>query len=138
MGVYNNDLIVGGDFSNAGNKVSAYLARWTKKDEADVKEIADTEALPCNYYLKQNHPNPFNPATIIEYNVPVKSHVKIDIFNILGMKIQTLVNETQTTGEYQIFWDGKDYKDNDVATGIYFYRLQAGNFIDTKKMILLK
>ena len=96
------------------------------------------EILPYKFELSQNYPNPFNPVTTISYSLPRRSEVSIDIFNILGQKIITLVNETKPAGDYQINWSGNDSNGQKVSTGIYFYRFQAGNYVETKKMILLK
>jgi len=94
--------------------------------------------LPYKFELSQNYPNPFNPVTNIEYSVPTRSQVKIEIYNILGQKIKMLVDETKPAGKYQIAWDGCNSVGKKVSTGIYFYRFQAGEFISTKKMLLLK
>ncbi|MFH2048799.1 MAG: T9SS type A sorting domain-containing protein [bacterium] len=94
--------------------------------------------LPYKFELSQNYPNPFNPITTISYSLPRKSDVLIEIFNILGQKIVTLINETKPAGEYQINWDGDDSNGHEVSTGIYLYRFNAGDYSETKKMILLK
>ncbi|MCP4704526.1 MAG: T9SS type A sorting domain-containing protein [candidate division Zixibacteria bacterium] len=91
------------------------------------------ETLPDKINLFQNYPNPFNPITMIEFDLPAKSHVSIEIFNILGQKIETLINKKMGAGNYNINWDGTD-----MASGIYFYRLETGDFSESKKMILLK
>ena len=83
--------------------------------------------------LEQNYPNPFNPSTTIKFSIPKKSTVKLTIYNQLGELIQTLVNEEKSTGTYEIAFNGQD-----LVSGIYFYRLNAGDFVETKKMILLK
>jgi flagellar hook assembly protein FlgD len=88
--------------------------------------------------LKQNYPNPFNPETRIEYSVAVSEHVLLQIFNQRAQLIRTLVNEPQAPGSYMKIWDGKDESGNSVASGIYLYRLQAGKFSETKKMIKLQ
>jgi flagellar hook assembly protein FlgD len=88
--------------------------------------------------LAQNYPNPFNASTLIEYVVPSPSHVNIEVFNILGRKIRTLIDESKPAGEYRIRWDGNNSQGQAVSTGIYFYRCRAGSFVETKKMILMK
>ncbi len=99
----------------------------------------ETEAtLPNQFTLEQNYPNPFNPVTTIEYSVPSRSNVTIEIFDILGRKIKTLVDESRAAGEYQITWDGNNTNGQKVSTGIYFYRFQANDHVATRKMILLK
>ena len=89
--------------------------------------------IPASYYISQNFPNPFNPSTKIKYSIPQSSNVVIKVFDILGSEIETLVNEEKPSGTYVITW----YAEN-LPSGIYFYRLQAGSFIETKKMILIK
>lgn len=96
-------------------------------EEEEIYEI------PTTYYLTQNYPNPFNPSTKIRYSVPQSSNVVIKVFDILGNEIETLVNEDKSVGSYEITW----YADN-LPSGIYFYQLQAGSFVETKKMILLR
>jgi len=88
---------------------------------------------PIEYALEQNYPNPFNPSTRIKYSILQSSNVIIKVFDILGKEIETLVNEEKSVGTYEITW----YADN-LPSGIYFYKLQAGSFVETKKMILLK
>ncbi len=89
--------------------------------------------IPTNYILNQNYPNPFNPSTRIKYSVPQSSNVIIKVFDILGNEIEALVNEEKSTGTYELTW----YATN-LPSGVYFYRLRAGSFVETKKMILMK
>jgi hypothetical protein len=89
--------------------------------------------LPQFYKLRQNYPNPFNPKTVISYQLPVNSHVELNIYNIIGQKVATLVNTKQPAGYHQVEWNA-----NGFASGNYFYRLQAGTHVETKKMILRK
>jgi len=102
----------------------------------DIHERPDN--LPLTFSLSQNYPNPFNPATSIEYTIPVRSHVRLSIFNILGREVTTLVDGERPAGAYVVEWDGRNQGGNSVATGVYFYRLVAEDFVETKKMILLK
>jgi len=88
---------------------------------------------PSEFNLKQNYPNPFNPTTQIKYSVPKASKVKLEIFNILGKRVATLINKEQKPGNYQVTFDGSK-----LASGMYLYRLQAGNHVMTKKLILAK
>jgi hypothetical protein len=103
----------------------------------DVKEENNQE-IPSQFSLNQNYPNPFNPETKLEFDLPKNCHVKLDIYNILGRKIRTLFDEYLSAGYKTINWDGKDDNGNEVPTGIYFYRIKAGEFTQAKKMILLK
>jgi hypothetical protein len=93
---------------------------------------------PESYSLNQNYPNPFNPETDISYTLPKDCDVKLTIYNVIGQKIKVLVDEHQTAGSKSVYWDGKDEKGKQVASGIYFYRMKAGEFTDAKKMILMK
>ncbi len=89
--------------------------------------------VPKKFGLSQNYPNPFNPVTVIEFGLPSAATVKLDIFNILGRRVDRLVNEQLSAGYHQVFWDASQ-----KASGVYFYRLEAGDFVETKKMLLLK
>ncbi len=94
--------------------------------------------LSGSYELKQNYPNPFNPITVIEYRVPQSGPVKLEIFNLLGQKVRTLVDAHLTPGHYQVVWDGRDDQGRLVATGVYLYQLRGHNALITKKMMLIK
>jgi hypothetical protein len=106
-------------------------------DPMDVGEEI-SGALPLSFGLRQNYPNPFNPQTSVEYSVPKRSHVLIEIYNITGQRVRTLVDGTVPPGTYRIVWDGKNAAGQSVASGVYLYRFQAGDHVDTKKMVLLK
>ena len=95
--------------------------------------LPETNSIPFSYKLLQNYPNPFNPTTTIKYNLPDDSQVQIKVFDILGRQVVDLVNEAKVAGVYEINFDASS-----LASGIYLYRIQAGSFVDTKKMILLK
>ena len=92
-----------------------------------------TDGIPAEFSLGQNYPNPFNPSTIIHYGIPDEAVVKLEIFDLLGRQVASLVHEKQIPGFYQVSWHA-----GDLPTGIYFYHLQAGSFVQTKKLILLK
>jgi len=98
-----------------------------------ISEVENEITLPVSYKLYQNYPNPFNPSTRIRYSVPQTSNVLVKVFDILGNEIETLVNEEKSTGTYEITWHAEE-----LPSGVYFYRLQAGDFVETKKMILIK
>ena len=95
-------------------------------------------AIPRTYQLFQNYPNPFNPQTMIKYDLPKPGHVNITVYNILGQKVGTLVDEHQEAGHQSVKWDGKGDKGKEVASGIYFYKIKTVGFEKTKKMVLLK
>ena len=103
-----------------------------------VDDESSSQDKPVAFALSQNHPNPFNPETVIEYALPKDCQVQIAIYNLLGQKIRTLIDQYQTKGQRKIHWDGKDDEGNELTSGIYFYRLQAGDFSETKKMVLLR
>jgi len=88
--------------------------------------------------LYPNRPNPFNPSTTINYDLAENSAVVLEIYNILGERVNTLVDSYQPAGRYEIVWNGRDVNGRNVASGIYLYRLRAGSFIATKKMSLIK
>ncbi len=94
--------------------------------------------LPSQFTLFQNHPNPFNPYTDIRYALPKGSYVNLVVYNILGQKVKTLVDKNQRGGFHTVRWDGKNQRGQQVGTGIYFYKIEAGSFTQTKKMLLLK
>ncbi|MDP2362305.1 MAG: T9SS type A sorting domain-containing protein, partial [Ignavibacteria bacterium] len=99
----------------------------------NVENENNSSLLPKDYMLSQNYPNPFNPTTKITYALPKSSLVQIKIFNLLGQEIATLVNEEKSAGFYEM-----DFNASDLPSGVYLYKLQAGDFVQTKKMILLK
>ena len=103
--------------------------------------------LPETWNLSQNYPNPFNPTTTIQYALPQGDrrletgdgiYTTLKIYNILGQEVETLVDEVKEAGYYSVTWDGKDDSGRDVSSGVYFYRLMAGNFTATKRMVLMR
>ena len=94
--------------------------------------------IPNNFKLHQNFPNPFNPETIIRYNLPENIIVNITVYDLLGRKVKTLVNQVQVAGSQSVVWDSNDDYGERVGAGIFFYQIQAGGFIQTRKMVLLK
>ena len=93
---------------------------------------------PADFQLLQNYPNPFNPETFIRYQLAVSGQIRIDVFNVLGQRVNTLANGFQEAGYYELRWDGRDAAGMEAGSGVYFYRLKAGNFTQTKKMLKLK
>jgi hypothetical protein len=88
---------------------------------------------PNLFVLRQNYPNPFNPTTTIKFELPRASHVSLVVYDILGRQVSVLVNERKDTGVYEVKFDGSS-----LASGVYFYRIQAGDYVATKKLLLMK
>ena len=126
-----------GVYNPTDDRRNGFSVRCVKNTPADVNDI-DRAKLPGAFCLTQNYPNPFNPTTIIEYSVPTRAHVSVEIFNILGQQVRSLVDEMKSAGRYRTEWNGTDAEGHSVATGVYLYRFKAGGFVETKKMVLLK
>ena len=96
--------------------------------------------MPKVFSLAQNSPNPFNPSTTISYSVPEGTSVQVTlkVYDIRGRLVRTLVDEVRQPGTYSVFWDGKDEAGCQVSSGVYLYRMQARDFVQTRKMVLLK
>jgi len=119
-----------------------------KIDEVRISNIAryvitdidygDEDVIPQSFSLSQNHPNPFNPLTIIEYTLSRKSEVSLDIYNIMGQKVASLVNGSRPAGAYRLKWNGRNSNREEVTSGLYFYRLKVDDQVATRKMVLLK
>ena len=93
---------------------------------------------PHAFNLYNNYPNPFNPVTTFRYDLPENSHVTITIYDMLGRQVKTLINQTQDAGFKSVIWDATNDYGNPVSAGVYLYKIQAGEFVQTKKMVLLK
>jgi hypothetical protein len=102
------------------------------------REQGKGSEIPTTYSLEQNYPNPFNPSTTITYAVPVAGEVRLDVYDVLGQHIASLVNGAREAGYHDVQWDGKNSAGRQMASGIYIYRVQAGQFSAAKKMILMK
>jgi flagellar hook assembly protein FlgD len=99
-------------------------------------DLEDLLAVPA--FSMSNYPNPFNPQTTISYSLKEASVLRIDIYNLKGQLVKTLVNEAKGPGKHSIVWQGDDDNDRSVASGLYYYRMTAGKYSSTKKMILMK
>lgn len=100
--------------------------------------IEDEEPLPTEFALKANYPNPFNPLTKIDFDLPNPEMVNIKIYNILGQNVITLVSEYKEAGRYSIIWNSTNNAGQSCPSGVYFYRMTAGDFSETKKMMLIR
>ncbi|MFH2036394.1 MAG: FlgD immunoglobulin-like domain containing protein [Candidatus Zixiibacteriota bacterium] len=141
--IFEHEGTVGGKCNNyvGGCGSGMYAIQCAAVYDYGLKTTTETEPenlLPTDFTLNQNHPNPFNPTTDIAYYLPVTSQVRIDIYNILGQNIITLVDGVMEAGLHQIQWDGTNSSGGKVASGVYLYNMQAGEFNKSKKMILMK
>lgn len=100
--------------------------------------VTNDQIIASEFQLYANYPNPFNPSTNIKYALPVASNVKVEIFNMLGQLVNTIVNQYQQAGTYNVVWNGNDLSGNQVSTGVYVYKLSTDYFVSAKKMILVK
>lgn len=140
------NLLAGSPCINAGDPdgpldpdgTTADIGAYYYSDPLDVDDGEDAPGLPRFYVLSQNYPNPFNPVTTIEYDIPRRTSVRIDIYNTLGQRVRTLVDREESAGLYSITWDGSNSSGEAVPTGIYFYRFQTDDHVETRKMLLLK
>jgi hypothetical protein len=120
----------------SGNKwIGTYggLAVYKEGGVVSVEENPISEIVAKEYLLSQNYPNPFNPTTTIKYSIPEFSFVSIKIYDVLGSEIAAIVNEEKPTGNYELSWNAAN-----LSSGVYFYQLKVGNYVETKKMILLR
>ena len=125
-----SDVIVGAPLNAAGGFEAGRAYVYFIYQSANYVKV---DFIINNYSLRQNYPNPFNPATTITYQIPERSFVTLKVYDILGNEVATLVNEEKPAGSYEVEWNALS-----LPSGIYFYQLRANNFIESKKMILLK
>jgi len=134
VGILNSIFFVNDDVGFACGRVGLML----KTTSGGVTDVADENNLPFDFSLAQNYPNPFNPSTKIKFSIPFvetrdRVSVQLKVYDVLGNEVATLVNEEKSAGSYEVEFDGTG-----LTSGIYFYRIEAGSFIETKKMILIK
>ncbi len=113
-----------------------WLLKLFPESGSNVRNYIYSQITKFNLY--QNYPNPFNPATTIRYSIPKSERVTITVYNILGQKIRTLISQKQSVGDHQVIWDGRDDGGHEVASGVFIYQLRAGEYVDVKKMVLMR
>jgi len=140
-GTYRSDggqfiFISGQPFRYNSNQLQAnmeyILTNFFHESKTDVKTASNSKVVN-NYTLEQNYPNPFNPSTTIEFALPKPAFITLKVYNLLGEEVTTLVADKLMAGRYKYDWDA-----NGVASGVYLYRLQAGEFVQTRKLILMR
>jgi len=113
-----------------------YLINYRKQYFNLIKNVSinnSNENRLSSFHLSQNYPNPFNPSTMINFQLPMTSEVNLSVYNMRGQKVTTLVNEHKKEGNHQVIWDASEY-----SSGIYFYKIEAGGFVEYKKCLLVK
>ncbi len=131
-------LITLASFVNNYAAVGEGVSEVGTLSSSNTTDIMEIETNPTEYSLQQNYPNPFNPLTVINYSIPsndkqLTTNVKLIVYDVLGHEVGTLVNEQQSAGNYQLIFDASN-----LSSGVYHYKLKAGDFLSTKKMLLLK
>jgi hypothetical protein len=138
IGDFNGDGIDDFAFSAARSSGRFQVYIYAGWDSGTDVEIKYEDIIPSDYFLFQNYPNPFNPATTIQFSLPIRNHVALKVLNVNGQEVAVLINKTLSAGQYKVTWDGRDHEGNEVASGVYFYKLETKEFVDTKKMVLLR
>lgn len=121
-------VFVDGDYTYVADESSLLILRFYPETG-----IEEEKSLPDQFSLQQNYPNPFNASTIIEYDLPLASEVIVEIYDLLGRRIETLIQAEQPAGYHQVVWDAGDH-----SSGLYFYKIQAGDYVEARKMVLVK
>jgi flagellar hook assembly protein FlgD len=98
----------------------------------------DVNAVPTAYALEQNYPNPFNPSTQIRYALPEEARVTISVYDLMGRKVRTLVNGVQSAGYRSVVWNATNDMGRQVSAGVYIYSIQSGDFVQNRKLVLMK
>ncbi|MDZ7362985.1 MAG: T9SS type A sorting domain-containing protein [candidate division KSB1 bacterium] len=122
----------------SGNVLAATWTAGRVRIETPTSVKETTGEVPSSFALKQNSPNPFNPSTTIKYELPQQVEVKLVIFDLMGRRVRTLVDQRQQSGRYAITWDGRNEQGEVVTSGVYLYQLHAGNFVQTRRMALVR
>jgi hypothetical protein len=138
IGDFNGDGLDDYAFSAIDGRNVGHVYICSGWDESTNVTYENIDLLPEDFQLDQNYPNPFNISTRITYEIPRTAHVKLEIINIVGQVVATLLNQEEPPGIHSLLWDGTDNSNTDVASGIYFYRLISEEYSETRKMSLLK
>ena len=109
------------------------MKKTNESPPVNLEDTGITNTNPKEFFLSQNYPNPFNPSTNIKFTLPKPENVKIEVYNIIGQKIETLLNKSMSAGYHEVEFNGQN-----LASGIYLYRIEAGEWQDVRKMVLLK
>ncbi len=125
------------DYSDPFNSYYELMPRFYT-DFMWIVGVDQDVAVPENYSLSQNYPNPFNPSTMISFNLKEKTHVNLSVYNIMGEKVTSLVNQELQPGQHNVEWNGDNAAGDKVSSGVYFYKLETKDYSDTKRMVLLK
>ncbi|MBK8550650.1 MAG: T9SS type A sorting domain-containing protein [Ignavibacteria bacterium] len=124
-----NNVCLAGNSTGTGGNLDIVTVKYSQS--TGIQAIS--ENIPAKFYLFQNYPNPFNPSTNLEFGISDSRFASLKIYDLLGNEVATLVNERLNQGTYKVKFNG-----NDLSSGIYFYRLSAGDYTDTKRMLLIK
>jgi hypothetical protein len=131
---------VGSQTTLSGDVVRTWYDGISYANVDNVVSVSENKNLPTRFSLEQNYPNPFNPSTNISYQLSVNSFVNLKVYDVMGREVTTIVNEFQNEGRHNVILYGQRTTDNgQLTSGVYFYRLKAGNeYTDTKKMLLVR
>jgi len=129
-GIYNGSIVI-----NSNDPANPLISIPV---ELGTVGIGEEELLPATFAISRNYPNPFNPTTMIDYQLPQSADVKLEIYNVLGQKVRTLVNAKMAAGRYQATWDARNDAGTPVGSGVYIYRFWAGDYKSVQKMVLMK
>jgi hypothetical protein len=126
-------LVVSNNYLFAGNDDGSIWARPLSDFSTTGVHSTDEQIIPQNYTLLQNYPNPFNPVTNISFSLPLRSYTSLKVFDVIGREVTVIVSEELSAGSYTRQWNAAQ-----MPSGVYFYKLHAGSYTETKKLILLK
>ena len=130
-GTYYGKIVIEDTNQNLSDTLEVILS-------VDDNVSVDKNIIPKEYMLEQNFPNPFNPSTEIKFSIPKSENVSLFIYDLLGNEVKKIVDSKLKEGQYKYKWSGENNLGDKISAGMYFYKIQAGSFIKTKKMILLK